>query len=93
LFDGAGGRPGHIADLQILRDNHRVVFADGGRSLVQEVPSCVGDANMDALDFGFCLLPAVGELLLAAHSLLRFAQIGRAADQTDRKKQVLSADC
>jgi hypothetical protein len=44
---------------------------------VQEVPAGVGDANVDALDFGFRLLPVVGELLFAAHSLLRFAQIGR----------------
>jgi hypothetical protein len=30
LFDSAGGRSGHIAHLEILHHNHRVVFADGG---------------------------------------------------------------
>jgi len=37
LFDSAGGRSGHIAYLEILDDNHRVVFADGGRGLMQQV--------------------------------------------------------
>ena len=34
LFDRAGRRSGHIAYLEILDDNHRVVFADGLRSLM-----------------------------------------------------------
>ena len=34
LFDSAGRRSGHIAYLEILDDNHRVVFADGLRSLM-----------------------------------------------------------
>ena len=43
---------------------------------MEGIPASVGDANMDALDFGFGLLPVVGKLLLTAHSLLGFAQLG-----------------
>src|ERR1035437_8011681 len=43
---------------------------------MQVIPTGIGDVNMDALDSGFGLLPVVGELLLPAHGLLRFAQVG-----------------
>ena len=56
LFDSAGGGSGHIAHLEILHDNHRVVFADGGRSLMQEVQTNVGNAGVNALDLGLRLL-------------------------------------
>jgi hypothetical protein len=52
LFDRAGGRSGHIALLEILHHNHRVVFADGVRSLMQEVPASVGNAGVNALNSG-----------------------------------------
>jgi hypothetical protein len=45
LFDGASGRPGHIRHLQVLDNDHRVFFADGGRSLVQVVPAGVGTST------------------------------------------------
>ena len=43
---------------------------------MEVIPASVGDANVDALDFGFGLLPVVGELLLTAHGLLCFTQVG-----------------
>jgi hypothetical protein len=59
----------------------RVVFADGGRSLVQVIPAGVGNTDVDALDLGFSLFPVVRKLFLAAHSLLRFAEIGGVAPE------------
>src|SRR5690606_19382819 len=67
-------RPGHVPHLQVLDTHHRVVLADRGRGLVQEVAAGVADPEMNALDAGFRLLPVAAELLLAAHGLLRFAQ-------------------
>jgi len=67
-------RPGHVPYLQVLDTHHRVVLADRGRGLVQEVAAGIADAGMDALDAGFCLLPVAAELRLAAHRLLRLAQ-------------------
>src|SRR5690606_23889540 len=67
-------RPGHVPYLQILDTHHRVVLADRGRGLVQEVAAGVADPEMNALDAGFRLLPVVAELRFAAHRLLRLAQ-------------------
>ncbi len=66
-------RPGHVPYLQVLDTHHRVVLADRGRGLVQEVAAGVADAGMDTLDSGFRLLPVVAEFGLAAQRLLRLA--------------------
>jgi hypothetical protein len=49
LFHGTSSRSGHIAYIQVLNDDHRVVFADGGSSLVEVIAASIGDANLDAL--------------------------------------------
>lgn len=67
-------RLGQVPYLQVLNTHHRVVLADRGRGLVQEVAAGIADAGMDALDAGFGLLPIVAVLRFAAHGLLRLAQ-------------------
>jgi thiol-disulfide isomerase/thioredoxin len=42
-------RAGHIAHLQVLDTHHRVVFADEGRGLVQEIAPAIADSGVDAL--------------------------------------------
>lgn len=59
-FGAACRRPRHVPYLQVLDAHHRVVLADRGRGFMQVVAAGVADAGMDALDFGFCLLPVVG---------------------------------
>jgi len=48
---------------------------------VQVIPAGVGNTDVDALDLGFSLFPVVRKLFLAAHSLLRFAEIGGVAPE------------
>tara|TARA_R110001583_G_scaffold28481_2_gene101011 strand:+ start:8035 stop:8805 length:771 start_codon:yes stop_codon:yes gene_type:complete len=67
-------RPGHIPYLQLLDTHHRVVLADRGRGLVQEVAAGVADMGMNTLDAGFCLLPVAAESGFADYRLLRLAQ-------------------
>ena len=55
---------------RVFYNNHRVVFADDGRTLVQEVQPSVGNAGVNMPDFGFRLLPVIAVLLFAAQSLL-----------------------
>ena len=78
LFSGpfaiAFGRPGHVAHLQILNADERVVFADRRRGFVQEVFTGVGDAGVNLLNAGLRLLPVVAELDLAAHAALEARQ-------------------
>src|ERR1700730_8553640 len=62
--------PGHVPDLHILNTDERVVFADRGSALVQEVSTGVGDLRVNLLYFAFCLLPVVAELGFAAHAPL-----------------------
>ena len=52
----------------------RVVFADGGRDLMQVVAAGTADMSLDALNTGFRFLPIAAEYDFAAHRLLRFAQ-------------------
>ena len=61
---------GHIPYLQILDAHNRVVFADGGRGLVQEIAADIGNAGVNLLDSGFRLLPVAAELRLARHGTL-----------------------
>ena len=70
LFAIALGRLGHIPNLQIFDGDHGVVLADLARSLVQKVFPGIGDAGMNALDAGVCLLPVVAEFDLATHAAL-----------------------
>lgn len=49
IFNSSRGRLGHIPHLQVLDTYHRVVFADGGRDLVQVVAAAVADAGMNLL--------------------------------------------
>jgi hypothetical protein len=67
-------RLGHIPHLQVLDTHYRVVFADRGRGLVQEIAAGVGDAGVDTLDACFRLLPVAAELDLAGERLLCLAQ-------------------
>ncbi|MCY1340465.1 hypothetical protein D9M69_263790 [compost metagenome] len=69
-------RPGHVPYLQVLDTDHRVVFADHGRGLVQVIAAGVADAGVDALDSGFRLPPVGAELRLATHRSLSAAQSG-----------------
>ncbi len=77
-----GGRCRQVAYLQILDADHRVVFADGGRGLVQVVASGIADSGMDALDPGFCLVPVGTEFCLSAHRTLGAAQTALMATET-----------
>jgi len=58
----ASRRFGHVPYLQVLDTHHRVVLADRGRGLVQEVTAGIADAGMNTLDTGFRLLPVAAEL-------------------------------
>ena len=49
---------------KIFHDDHRVAFADSGRSLVQLVPAGVGNTDMDALDLGFRLFQLLENFFL-----------------------------
>jgi len=70
LLTVALGRPGHVAYLQILNTDERVVLADRCCGLMQEVFAGISDAGVNLLNFGFRLLPVVAELDLAAHATL-----------------------
>ncbi len=48
LLGGACRRPGHVSHLQVLDAHHRVVLADRGRGLVQEVAAGVADTGVKA---------------------------------------------
>src|SRR5262249_58152871 len=50
LFQSASRRLRHIPYLQIFDTNDRVVFADRGRVLVQEIMPTVGNARMQRRD-------------------------------------------
>jgi hypothetical protein len=76
LLRVASGRPGHIAHLQILDTHHRVVFADEGRGLVQEIAPAVADAGVDALHSPFGFSPVLAEWDFAAQRPLRSVQLG-----------------
>ena len=67
LVGAACRRPGHVPYLQVLDTHHRVVLADRGRGLMQEVAPGVADLLVQLCDFGFGLLPVVAEFGLAAH--------------------------
>src|SRR5690625_4528330 len=70
---GNGARSGlrHIPNLQILDTHHRVVLADRGRGVVQEVAAGVADTGGNALDSGFRLLPVGAEVDFADFGALR----------------------
>ena len=70
LFAIAFGRPRHVAYLQILNADERVIFADRRCGFAQEVFTGVGDAGVNLLNAGLRLLPVVAELDLAAHAAL-----------------------
>lgn len=74
-FGAACRRLGHIPSLQVLDTHHRVVLADGGRSLVQVVAAGVADAGVNPLDAGFRPRPVVADftLRLMARCALRKA--------------------
>src|ERR1700728_1204037 len=74
LFDGAGGRPRHMAHLQVLDEHDRLVFADRCRALVQQVESGADDLGVNLPDPRFRAFPVLAALLLAAQSRLRLRQ-------------------
>ncbi len=67
-------RSRHVSYLQVLDTHHRVVLADRGGALVQEIAADVTNTRVKTLDAGFGLFPVVAEFDFAAHRLLRFAQ-------------------
>src|SRR5450631_4210804 len=67
-------RLGHVPYPQVLNTHHRVVLADRGRGLVQEVAPGIADSGMDGLYSPFRLVPVAAELHLAAHGPLITAQ-------------------
>ena len=70
LCTAAFGRPGHIADLQTLNNDHRVVFADRSRGFVQEVFAGVCNIAVNSLNLPFGFAPVAAELDFAAHAPL-----------------------
>jgi hypothetical protein len=51
IFDRASCRLGHITNSQVLEIDRRVVFADVGRKLVEEILPTVGDSDMQVGNF------------------------------------------
>lgn len=70
FFGIAFARLAHVAYLQVLNRDHRVVLADGGCALVQEVTPCVADAGVDVLHSPLGFLPVLAEFDFAAHGPL-----------------------
>ena len=70
LCAAAFGRPGHIANLQILNNDHRLVFADRRRGFVQEVFAGVCNIAVNSLSLPFGFAPVAAELDFAAHAPL-----------------------
>jgi hypothetical protein len=73
-FGSASARLAHIAHLQILNNDHSVVFADRRCSLVQEVFTGVTDTGVDFLNSPFGFVPVFAELDFATHTPLVFFQ-------------------
>lgn len=67
-FAPALGRAGHVFYPQILNTDERVVLADRGGGLVQEIFTGIGCVHL--LNFGFFLFPVLAEFDLARHSPL-----------------------
>ena len=64
LFATAFGRPGHIANLQILNTDERVVLADRCSGLVQKVFAGIGDTGVNLLYFVFSFFQLLLNLTL-----------------------------
>ena len=62
--------PRHVLYLQILNTYERVVLADRGTGLMQEIFSGIRDNGVNLLNFNFCLFPVVAELLFTTHAAL-----------------------
>ena len=63
--------PRHVLDPQILNTYERVVLADRGTGLMQEVFSGVRDSGVNLLNVGFRLFPVITELDFTTHASLR----------------------
>src|SRR3984957_8129653 len=70
----AFARSGHILHLQVLYTHHRVVFADRGRGLVQEVAPSIANSDVDVPHSPFGFLPVLAEFCFAAQRPLIAAQ-------------------
>lgn len=75
LLFGPLCRCAHVADFQVLKHDHRVVFADGCRGLVQKIVPSVGNPGVQPGYLRFLLLPIVAELLLFGQTALVFCEI------------------
>src|SRR5712692_8135504 len=60
LLHRAFGRLRHILDLQVLNNNHRVVFAGLCAELMQEIVSAIGDTDIKLGNTSLLLLPVAG---------------------------------
>ena len=60
LLHRALRRPRHIADLQVLNHNNRVVFAGLCTELVQKIVAAVGNADVELGNTALLLLPVAG---------------------------------
>ena len=63
--------PRHVLDLQILNTYERVVLAERGTGLMQEIFSGIRYRGVNLLNFGFRLFPVITELDFTAHATLR----------------------
>ena len=60
----------HVFYLQILNTYERVVLADRGTGLMQEIFSGVRDSCVNLLNFSFRLFPVIAELDFTTHASL-----------------------
>lgn len=56
----------YVTSLQVLYDDHRVVFADFNGDFVEVVALDIGNVRVKALDFSLLFMPVYDELLFAA---------------------------
>ena len=73
----ASGRPRHVAYLQVLDADDRVVFAGLGTELVQEVVAAIGNADIEPGNAALLLLPVLRILHHARESALHASFLGR----------------
>ena len=63
-------RPRHVLDLQILNTYERVVLAERGTGLMQEILSGVRDSGVKLLNFSLRLFPVIAEFDFTTHASL-----------------------
>ena len=74
-FKRTGSRTRHIPHFQIFNHDKSVVFADCRCDLMQKIVAHIGYCSVQALDFGFELLPVGGKLYSFCQLPLQLCQL------------------